>query len=247
MSPANRKPKSLNTALFMVIGNGLIANAFHTLFNGDNRYVIFASGVSNSSCTDKAEFDREIKLLSDTLHEHPDKHLVYFSTCSIYDPSMQGSAYIKHKLHAEHLITNSGVSYSIFRVPNLIGFTPNPYTLLNYLFRCVEKQIPFQIWKNSCRYFIDVDDLVRIVMPLLQSTSKQNKIINIAYPEAYPIYEIVEIIEQFLQKTAKAEPVDKGASFHIPIDDQQELDPWNATLDRRAYLLNLLNKYYWAS
>ena len=69
----------------MVIGNGMIAKRFES-YKDDDRFVIFASGVSNSRNKDESAYSRETGLLKDTAAAHPDKIMVYLSTCSIYDP-----------------------------------------------------------------------------------------------------------------------------------------------------------------
>lgn len=50
----------------MVIGNGMIAQRFASYKHNDD-YVIFASGVSNSRMKDDVAYEREIKLLADTI------------------------------------------------------------------------------------------------------------------------------------------------------------------------------------
>ena len=58
----------------MIIGNGNIAN---TLISKDrNDIIFFASGVSDSSCSDITEFERELNLLN---KQDYNIHLVYFS------------------------------------------------------------------------------------------------------------------------------------------------------------------------
>jgi UDP-2-acetamido-2,6-beta-L-arabino-hexul-4-ose reductase len=44
----------------VVVGGGQLAQAFYK-YRDNNSVVIFASGVSDSSCTDQKEFDREKK------------------------------------------------------------------------------------------------------------------------------------------------------------------------------------------
>ena len=68
----------------MIIGNGLLAQAFSE-YNNNDEILIFASGVSNSLEEKESEFDREAKLLKSVITNYPDKTMVYFSTCSVYD------------------------------------------------------------------------------------------------------------------------------------------------------------------
>ena len=97
----------------MVIGNGLVAKGF-SAYNRDSNIVVFASGVSNSTTTSEAAFSREAGLLSEILRQHTEKKIVYISTCSIYDESLNDSAYVRHKLAMAKRATP---------IPFLISFT----------------------------------------------------------------------------------------------------------------------------
>ena len=89
----------------MILGNGLIANVF-TSFKNENQFILFASGVSNSKEFRIEEFDREKKLLSNTIKKHPNKTLIYFSTCAFYDKYFSESLYLNHKKDIELWISN---------------------------------------------------------------------------------------------------------------------------------------------
>src|SRR5687768_6321770 len=101
----------------MVIGNGMIATRFNS-YSTNEKFVIFASGVSNSVTTNSAHFAREDQLLHSVIEKNPNKTLVYFSTCSIYDHSMVQSPYVLHKLKMEETITATHPNFIIFRVSN---------------------------------------------------------------------------------------------------------------------------------
>ena len=75
----------------MIIGSGLIAIAFRKFSRIDD-ICIFASGVSNSKCKNIEDFRREKVLLQKTLERNQSvSFFVYFSTCSIKDPSMKNT------------------------------------------------------------------------------------------------------------------------------------------------------------
>src|SRR5690606_10434611 len=96
----------------MIVGNGLIASAFQSSpLKDDPNIVVFASGVSNSRETSKDEFLRERQLLLETINQG--KLILYFSTCSVYDPSQKDAPYITHKLEMEDLVRQSN-AYRIF-------------------------------------------------------------------------------------------------------------------------------------
>src|SRR5690606_20766753 len=103
----------------MIIGRGLIASIF-THYDQDD-LMIFASGVSNSLEVSAAEFEREKSLLINTLNTYSDKKIIYFSTCSICDPSKKESPYVLHKLAMEQLIEEHAESYIVLRIGNVVG------------------------------------------------------------------------------------------------------------------------------
>ena len=141
----------------MVVGKGLIGKAFDDYSNFDE-VLIYCSGVSNSTSVSMAEYDRELELLEQNIHKHPEKKFIYFSTCSIYDPSMNESTYVKHKLSIENYIQHHVKRYNIFRLSNLVGATSNNFTITNYLYHSILHQTPIEIWQNAYRNLIDIDD-----------------------------------------------------------------------------------------
>lgn len=109
----------------MVIGNGLLAKTFET-YHASNDVLIFASGVSNSKETNPEAFKRELALLKATIQNYPKAKLVYFSTASITDASVNTSAYVQHKIALENYIKSTTTNYLILRVSNVVGVNGNP-------------------------------------------------------------------------------------------------------------------------
>lgn len=227
----------------MVVGNGMIATAFNR-FATDASRLIFASGVSNSSTRQQEQFEREENLLRHQMAQHPDKQLIYFSTCSIYDASMQQSAYVKHKLAMEQCIQKQSSNYLIFRVSNPVGFTHNPHTVLNYFVQHIKSGTAFSIWKNAGRNIIDLSDMTRLCQHILLETDTQNSIVNIANTGNYSVVQIVAAIEQHFNKKAHATLLDTGSS---PVIDTSFIEPMLTTLGisfGNDYLHRLLQKYF---
>ena len=121
----------------MVVGNGLLANTF-TPFKDNEDVIIFASGVSNSGCVDPVQFKRELNLVAK--YKASEKLFVYFGTSSIEDPFLKGSLYIKHKLEIEFYIKANFKRYLIVRLPNVVGKTKNPNTLINFVYNAVQRE-----------------------------------------------------------------------------------------------------------
>src|ERR1035438_4721638 len=185
----------------MVIGNGLVAKAF-TGYNAIDEFVIFASGVSDSKFSTDKGFLREKKLLSDTINQNRSKKILYFSTCSIEDPDLRQTPYIKHKLNMEALIRASALQFYIFRLSNLAGRTDNPHTILNFLYFHITNERPFEVWANSERNIIDVEDVFSVVDHILKNNLFPNQVVNIANPKNYAVLDIVKSMEGFSNKKA---------------------------------------------
>lgn len=225
----------------MIIGNGLIASLFK---NKDKEDIIFfASGVSNSLETRKEEFLREEKLILEAINKNPDSFFVYFSTCSIYDSSKNGSQYVNHKLKMERIIENSCPKYLLLRVSNAVGKGGNPNLLMNYIIRSVKNNEQITVQTLATRNLIDAEDIKKITFRLIEN-NLCNKIINIAYPQNYSIIEIMEIVERFYDIKLDINLVKAGQNYAISIPEVEDYFKENNLTDKDAYLCNLLKNYY---
>lgn len=222
----------------MIIGNGLIANAFRDADRED--VVFFASGVSNSLETKAENFLREENLVKETIQKFTDKLFVYFSTCSIYDSSKNESPYVNHKLNMEHLIATNCPHYIIARVSNAVGKGGNPNLLMNYIHRSIQNGDKITIHKNAKRNLIDVEDLKNILIHIIEK-EERNKIYNLAYLDNFSITDIVSTFERVLGKEAIKETLDMGESYSI---DLHGLEDYFAEESPENYLKNLILKYY---
>ena len=133
----------------MIVGNGLIASSFKSYFEDDPSVIIFASGVSNSAELDCEAFLRERKMLEEALAL--DKYICYFSTCSVNDPELLNSPYVAHKKEMEAVVSAAG-DYAIFRLPQVVGKTPNPNTLTNYIYNQVTSEKNFHYSSASAQF-----------------------------------------------------------------------------------------------
>lgn len=227
----------------MVIGNGMIAGRFHD-YEHKNKFLVFASGVSDSSCHDQNEYRREQELLLHTLQQYPTATLVYCSTCSIYDPSLKLSPYVLHKVQMETLIREKTAASKIFRMSNPIGVTLNRHTMLNYFIDRIKNGDSFEVWAYASRNLIDLDDMYMLCDALLQSPVADHEIINIANPVNYPVTTIIETIEEHLNKKGLYVLASKGNS---PLIDTSKIQPWFDRLQidfSHHYLAGLLQKYF---
>lgn len=227
----------------MVIGNGMIAKRFSD-YAEDNSVLIFASGVSHSGLNDPGVFKRESEMLSEAIKNNFEKKLVYFSTCSIYDPSMKKSPYVLHKLEMEKLIKNAGINYTIFRVSNPVGNTDNAHTVLNYFVEHIREKKEFSIWKYASRNIIDLDDIYLICHYILSNNLFKDHKVNIANPVNYSVIYIVQAIEKHFGIEGNYQLADKGNS---PLIDTSVIQPIFSKLKinfNNAYLSGVLQKYF---
>lgn len=199
----------------MIIGSGMIAKAFEDYAMNDE-ILIFASGVSNSKENSNKTYQREADLLKKTISENPEKTLIYFSTCSIDDPSMNMNQYVVHKLKMETLISHSCQSYYIFRISQIVGHTNSP-TIINYFKNKILNHESFEVWKNSDRNLIAIEDVYKIVHYCIIINLFKNQITNIATPYNTNILEIIEMMEKLLSKKAMYSILEFGNHNEIDI------------------------------
>jgi len=225
----------------MIVGKGLIASLF---LNSDRENTIFfASGVSNSLEIRPEEFLREETLIKNTISTYPDKIFVYFSTCSIYDSSKTGSAYVLHKLKMEQIVKNSCKNFLILRVSNAVGKGGNPNLLMNYILRAVKNNETINVHTKATRNLIDADDVKNITFDLLDKNDL-NKIINVAYIQNYSIIEILEITERYYSIKLNINIIKSGSGYDINVPDVEEYFIKNNLAQQELYIQNILHKYY---
>jgi nucleoside-diphosphate-sugar epimerase len=227
----------------MIIGSGLVATAMTPIFSHKDDSLVFAAGVSNSQCTDTNEFRREAKMLNHALTSYQQAKLfIYFSTCSIYDPDRRNSPYALHKLAMETMVA-SHPCHLILRLPQLAGRTPNPYTLLNYIYMRIKRGETLSIWTRAKRNIIDCMDVARIIRALVEA-GLCGKTINIANDLDYTLEEIVRVFEVILGKAAIIKPIEQGCAYTI---DTSFIAPYVTDEGIRfdeGYLERVLRKYY---
>ncbi len=140
----------------MIIGNGSIAKVL------DDRedLVYFASGVSNSLCTDENEYAREITLLKSV---NSTQHIVYFSNLGVY---YKKDRYTQHKQFIEEYIRNTFNSYTIVRV-EVLEWATTPTTILNYFKTCIKEGTVPPI-QDTTRYVLGLSEF-KYWLSLIQS------------------------------------------------------------------------------
>lgn len=227
----------------IVIGNGLIGTAFSDLAKSRSDLVIFASGVSDSNETSESEFSREEDLLQQTMSKHPEKKIVYFSTCSIIKIPPSHSPYVEHKLHMEEIVKTCS-SYLIIRLPNVVGNGGNSNNLVNFLIDKIRKGENIDVWKNSYRNIIDLDDAVTIVTRLIKK-EVSNCTVRVTSVRNYTVPELIEHISEYVGKEPNITEITLGFKINIcPSDIVMEIiQELGLKLDDN-YFEKILRKYY---
>lgn len=202
----------------MIIGNGQLAKAFINCDLVHNDLCVFASGVSNSNCSDPNEFEREKKLLENTLAEHPDKKLIYFSSCALSASQYPKNAYYQHKQCMEDIIQGQSQDYLIFRIPQLFGELKHHNTLINFLYEAILEGREFNVFSEAYRYVIEINDVVTLVRAYIKH-GYTKKILNLANPYRYRVEEIVKIFESLLNKKACYQLIEKNDEYELDLID----------------------------
>jgi hypothetical protein len=128
----------------VIVGTGDIARVLPIR----DDLLFFASGVSDSQCTDEHKYDREVRLL---LSQDERAHIVYFSSLAIF---FTDTRYTQHKKYMEALIHENFSNWTILRIGN-IDWGYNPHTLINYLRAHPEAKV-----RDEYRYIVDKDELL---------------------------------------------------------------------------------------
>lgn len=225
----------------MIVGRGLLANAFSSSFALDDGILVFASGVSNSSEHRAPEFVRERDMLVTAINGS--HQTVYFSSCAVANPHQPVTPYFSHKLEMEKLvIQNEGI---VFRLPQVVGRSANPNTLTNFLFDRIRSGEPFDLWTGVERNLIDIDDVAIIATALIRrGLVAPGATESIATPRSVTMLEIVNVFEEVVGKKAIYAPVEKQLAFPIESELCQTTAHELGIQFNDSYLRNLIAKYY---
>jgi hypothetical protein len=164
----------------MIIGKGSVAS----VLEDRDDLVFFASGVSNSSCTDEKEYERELNLLKTV---PTDKHVVYFSNLGIY---YKQDRYTQHKRDVEEYIRNNYTSYTIVRI-EVCEWVKTPNTILNVFKRQLAEGIEPKI-QDTTRYVLSLDEFLYWVRMIQSGVRNEMNVLG----RKLTIAQIVDEIKQ---------------------------------------------------
>lgn len=132
----------------VVVGSGDIAS----VLPDTDRFLFFASGVSNSQEKRDDEYLREKDLL---LQQDRREHLVYFGSLSIF---YGAGRYVQHKRSMERLVKSQFKCNTIVRLGN-IAWGTNPHTIINHLQNQVDQGETVDI-QDTERYVVDLPEFL---------------------------------------------------------------------------------------
>jgi nucleoside-diphosphate-sugar epimerase len=231
----------------MIIGGGLIARAFEEKYHDAHDVVIFASGVSNSQCSEVKEFERDKKMINDALTQYAHANFIYFSTTSLFDENLQSSPYVEHKRGIENFLLTHPTSSRILilRLPIVAGVTQNQHTLLNFLVDKISSGSEFKVFAKAFRNIIDIQDVVKICNALINSNSPRGIALNLCNPKSIKMTDLVPLIEDIVGKKAIFSLVDKGGGqAQIDISTAAPFIRLSGVEFGQDYIFETLKKYY---
>ncbi len=225
----------------MIVGNGLIAQAFKQQESLFENVIIFASGVSNSKNNHKSEYTRELNKIKQ--YSNTTLKFIYFSSIHVLDPSQKDKSYFKFKFKVETYIKQNFSNYIIYRLPVIMGNGGYKYSLFNFLHDSIMNQKEMQIHINAHRYIMDIENMVFFVAKTIYI---DNQIINFVFDKPFNIIDIISSYEKVLNIQAIYKLVDGGIKFNVDNNKFKKIlnrsDLKEFTL--QSYLEKIIRKYY---
>lgn len=222
-----------------IVGRGMLAQAFSKT-ELDDRFLLFASGVSNSSETRTSEFVREEALLIEQINLNPEKTIIYFSTCSIYQKNQ--TEYALHKLSMEKHLRIHAKHYHIYRLPQVVGVVDNT-TLISYFVKAILFNEPVELKADAQRNLVAVSDIYRLVEKISRKEFEQSFIMNIAASFSVEVTKIYKHISCILGHDSKHSIVSGGEIHAIDIALLKDFLSGNDPLLKCSYWKSILDSY----
>ena len=228
----------------MIIGAGMIGSAFDHLYGDSEEFLIFASGVSNSTCVDPLQFTREENLLIDAVNRYINvTYFIYFSTCSVYDISLVAQPYVIHKKSMEDIVL-SHPGGQVIRLPQVAGLHAPPNTFLASIKNKIIFEEEVLVWRNAFRNIIDLADVVSILNFYIREKSFPCRKLNIANTLNYSAEQIVRTMGALLNRKVRATLVDKGGGCYIDVGHIEKIIPLLGINFDDKYLERVIKRYY---
>lgn len=195
----------------MIVGSGMIATALRAFVSDE--ITLFASGVSDSLETRVLEFERERRLLENTISSLGGSRLVYISSCSLYDSTKASTPYFAHKLEMEGAVLAQQRG-SVIRLPNIVGPGGNRSNLVNYFAHAVKTGQPLFVDESARRFLMGIDEVTKLTSAYLTCPGEK-QIVDIVPPRSTGVLEIVDVLEGIFGRPACLKIQRGGSSYEI--------------------------------
>ena len=139
------------------------------------------------------------------------KKIVYTSGLGVSSNSSTG--YFISKYHAEKIIINSGLNYTIFRPSYIVGKDDHFTKYLKKQIKHGEIKIP-----GSGNYFIQpiyIDDVIEIIFQSITQSKFRNKIIDLIGPNNITFKQYVQLFSKGTKTNIKK--IDLENAYHVAI------------------------------
>ena len=122
-------------------------------------------------------------------------------------------------------------------MPEIIGKNKNRNTLVNYFYYNIKNKKSFNLFKNTKRNFIEINDIVNILMEIV-SNKITNRTINIASNNMTDVKDVVKIFEKILNKKAfEIIKNDKFINYRIDVRYIKKLKSFKKLTFNENYLI----------
>lgn len=201
-----------------IVGSGMIAGSFKQCVNALPRdFKILAFGVSNSGKIHEIEYSRERDRIEQELSGlNTSEKVIYFS--SLLVGANLDVDYYKHKKNMERFIADRSTQSYIFRLPQVVGQSGSAHTLVTYFVNKFLQNEAVIIQRNAKRFLLDVDDLVKVVVDTIKSSSiskEHNQSVYAVLPcESIDVIEIVFLIQDILGIKVPIEFTDEAMQYN---------------------------------
>ena len=222
----------------MIIGNGLIASGFKSSDEDYSKYIIFASGVSNSKESNSKEYDREKKLIIESINNNKKLKFIYFSSILT---GVVNNEYYNQKLENEKLIEKNCSNYIIFRVPQIIGKLGNPNNLINYFKDCINSKKEITIYNNTQRSLIDIEDLVNVVNYCKDKANCET--LNFSYVRKIEALDLCNFVADILTQKPNIKCINSNSNNNWDICNSKLISEAIVSIDLLNYNYNVIKKY----
>jgi len=226
-----------------IIDSGFIAKNFQRIKKKliKSNAILYAAGISDSKIVDKKKLIKEFSRIKSYLKNFDNKKkFIYISTFTVFDPLRNKSPYIVNKMKIENFLKEKNINYLILRFPEIIGKSKNKKTLINFIYDKIKKREKFELWKNSLRNIVDIEDVVKTSEKIILNNYFKKRSINIISKHFYSAENIVKIIEVRLKKKANYR------YLFLKKTKLKKFEPYyiKNNFKKHIYIKKIIKKYY---